>query len=1137
MGSTSKSGLLPDPSDRSGLAAISEDSVRDLLRAIRFAKPIEHSPLSGLGWVEAALRDEGLEDNPAMRAWMLQRLVHRVLLEGLARCRGQDEIPEADLLAARFVEHMVEDFRAGEIDREAWSVLVLRHGVDDRSTNLSLAERLGTTQRTLIRRLNRGYGLLADELRERELAVLRAAEAGGPAADPEARDDRKATESGAAASSPVSPGGISARDSEARSDASPDQKLPADIEAGLDALRRSVLQNAEPPPADLLARLSRLSPRDLGQQRLQRVATWWPPRYRLEARFVNLTLWIDRGADAASGRWQSRPEPYRSLSEALASLSDPAVVVLGPPGAGKSTLLRRLELDTCCAALRGETDRITFFASLSGFSDDRGQGDRSPRAWLGSLWERRHPHLGRLDRWLAEGRLLLLLDGLNEIPHRDPADYRRQVLAWKAFLQQSLAGTGNRAVFSCRSLDYSATLSTPELRVPQLEVEALDEAGIEDFVEAYSSRSLDEVLGASPQRELLERPFMLRLLLSALEAADPKAPDENPGLDPAALLTAYLRRALRREVERDHPALAPGRALHLRDVQRVLAARAWRDPYELPGRGPLIGGLESLAYAMLGEEGGFGRKALQVRFDAALTMIGSDHPEAVVQAGLALAVLDEDLDRDELRFFHQILQDYFAARRLAITGETQRAATPWRADQVEPGIGVLLQSLGQGEALPALWEPAWREAMLMAAAMAPDPDRFVGDLAEHHLALAGRAAAQPAVAERLAPSSIADLRSRLVDRSRDPKADLRARIDAGRVLGRLGDPRFPRREGPHGPYIQPPLVTIEPGTYRIGDDSPLEWQGEAFHGHGPAHMIGLRRLAIGKFAVTNAEWACFLSAGGYEDQRWWQGEPSRAWRSGEGTAEDARSNNRSWREQFQRSPERIDYFLAVGTFDEATAERWRRWCRQDDEAFEAELAERWPQGRLNEPRFWRDARFNQPGDPVVGISWYEARAYCAWLAASSGRSYRLPTEVEWEAAARGPDGRRLPYGEGYRPMAANTVDTHLFGPSPVGVFPEGDSPTGVADLSGNTWDWTSSAWGPTGEVEPSSESIFSYPYDPDDGREDPDLPPQIARVARGGAWNGLPIGGFAVNRNPQRPRHRADDLGLRLACTLDEDEP
>ncbi|MBM3236621.1 hypothetical protein FJZ31_10020 [Candidatus Poribacteria bacterium] len=104
------------------------------------------------------------------------------------------------------------------------------------------------------------------------------------------------------------------------------------------------------------------------------------------------------------------------------------------------------------------------------------------------------------------------------------------------------------------------------------------------------------------------------------------------------------------------------------------------------------------------------------------------------------------------------------------------------------------------------------------------------------------------------------------------------------------------------------------------------------------------------------------------------------------------------------------------------------------------------------PAYWNDEKFNQPNQPVVGVSWHDAVAYCKW----AGK--RLPTEAEWEKAARGIDGRMHPWG--YRwgrtdrlKCNANAIDDGYQYTAPVGSFPNGASPYGVMDMLGNVGEW------------------------------------------------------------------------------------
>lgn len=147
-------------------------------------------------------------------------------------------------------------------------------------------------------------------------------------------------------------------------------------------------------------------------------------------------------------------------------------------------MLRRLQLDHSVDCLRDGQEDVSFFIQLNGYSARPNAELPEPREWLQTQWAELYPRLPPLESYLRAGRVLLLLDALNEMPHKSSDEYFAIVRRWQAFAQEA-ARWGNRLVFSCRSLDYSAPLSGPGLRVPQVEVQPLNEGQIQDFLKAY----------------------------------------------------------------------------------------------------------------------------------------------------------------------------------------------------------------------------------------------------------------------------------------------------------------------------------------------------------------------------------------------------------------------------------------------------------------------------------------------------------------------------------------------------------------------------------------------------------------------------------------------------------------------------
>lgn len=142
-----------------------------------------------------------------------------------------------------------------------------------------------------------------------------------------------------------------------------------------------------------------------------------------------------------------------------------------------------------------------------------------------------------------------------------------------------------------------------------------------------------------------------------------------------------------------------------------------------------------------------------------------------------------------------------------------------------------------------------------------------------------------------------------------------------------------------------------------------------------------------------------------------------------------------------------------------------------------------------QPAFWYNENFNKPDQPVVGVSWHDAVAYCNWLTEKTNETFRLPTEAEWEKAAQGTDGRFFPWGNEWPTIdRANYIDQHDQ-PVPVKEKPGGASPFKLMHMAGNVSEWCSDWYD-----ENYYESLMNLknPKGPQEGEK---------RVVRGGDWS------------------------------------
>jgi formylglycine-generating enzyme required for sulfatase activity len=190
------------------------------------------------------------------------------------------------------------------------------------------------------------------------------------------------------------------------------------------------------------------------------------------------------------------------------------------------------------------------------------------------------------------------------------------------------------------------------------------------------------------------------------------------------------------------------------------------------------------------------------------------------------------------------------------------------------------------------------------------------------------------------------------------------------------------------------------------------------------------------------------------------------------------------------------------------------------------------------PKGWEGEQFptEKGGHPVVNVSWNDAQAYCKWLSAQTKKQYRLPTEAEWEKAARwkespSPAGRGArgegeslvyPWGNDFDPKKCNSSESGIKDTTDVGKFsPQGDSPYGCADMAGNVWDWCSD-WFDENEYK-KRKDVVKDPQGAEAG---------VSRVLRGGSWYDYGYLVRSANRGWNDPAYTDDDIGFRCSRSL-----
>ena len=742
----------------------------------------------------------------------------------------------------------------------------------------------------------------------------------------------------------------------------------------------------------------------------------------------------------------------------------PFLVVLGDPGAGKSTLVKMIMLALAegRAAELGLSDEwVPIFFPVAAFAEVRGHPgsrDLAPLAYLPAYFRgREQPDYTPLfERALLAGRALILFDGLDEV-----RENRREITQCLEDVITVWDTPGNRFLATSRSAGY-ADMPLGGVRFTRTTVQPFSKGDIHRFAVNWSMAlacaGTPDTHPDDPALRQSAAGYAEKLEADIFKDAKVTDLARNPLLlTILALIYDQGTQLPRRRVElyrRCVEALAAtwngARNLAGREFELALGDEKIDEPYVVTRLGPV-------ALWIHAENPGGMVAQRDLEDTLAETLAKTDNlkaHEATRRAQHFLRLVNYETgllqERGPARysFLHLTFEEYLAARALI---ESETVAEPDAAIQHRAT------------------DPGWREVLRLAVASANRRN------AARLLRLLLTAPTEAATAGRpiiLAGECLLDIGRpdvvweawqavlmALLALVRDPAAPIATRVEGGTVLGLLGDPRLldPRTGKAAGAEEYASLedywCAIEPGPFWFGDERIESNEKGKPPRFAPAKLRQAtlpHGVKLARYPVTNAEFAAFLAANGPDGY-----DPAQPWWTDEGRK-----------------------FLSP---------QGKRWSYDSD----------WVGKTIPRPRLWDNPKYNSPAQPLVGVSWYEAAAYCRWLTEVGHAQgwlppdevIRLPTSLEWECAARpGHDRREHPYPWGdATPTAehANFAAAGVGAPSPVGCFPAGRALCGAEDLVGNVLEWLATAdqdradpaaFKPRKDFTPDERVLLSFTY-------------------------------------------------------------
>lgn len=685
------------------------------------------------------------------------------------------------------------------------------------------------------------------------------------------------------------------------------------------------------------------------------------------------------------------------------------LVILGNPGSGKTTFLKYLTL--MLAQNRGDAlgmdGWLPVLLPVSAYANALATQDISLQSFLSDYFHNRGidvPAGQIIQDALGKGQALVMLDGLDEVP---TPRLRALVIERIETLVYYHRKRGNKFVITSRIAGYrSMSLSVNGLM--ECMIADLGDDDIKLFLDRWVTAiaAANSGLTNAERAESVEK--MSRMLYAVARAPRMRIWTTNP-----LMLTIIV-------LLLSENAVLPARRVNLYDQCTRTLLTTWNLSRSLDKRSAgevdVLEKTRVLALLALWIQENYPEGMVRVgelrqQLLQVYQTYGASDPERAARQFLTDVHEHNGLLLERAPgvycFLHRSFQEYFAAMAVAQKGQRE--------------LSNVVEYMAQ-----RLDEPRWHEVLLLTIGYLGNIQDRVGAASDvlqqllrytqdrpQAVLLAGEAvlAALPDGVTVQCRTDVANALMRTMVRSKYVSPEMRNR--AGSTLGSLGDFRDLEER-----------IRVSAGPFLMGSDNYQDEQ--------PQHQVHLSDFLIGRYPVTNMQYARFVIETGHLPPQYWHGNT--------------------------------------------------------------------PPPELN-------------NHPVVNVSWHDAQAYCEWLTLRFREKYRLPSEAEWEKAARGTDGNEYPWGDELHIIDANYDGMGLDGTSAVGCFPNGVSPYGCEDMAGNVWEWTSSLYA-------------AYPYDAGDGREAPDA--YGNRVLRGGAWNSDAMSLRCSNRVGGDPHSRQDSIGFRI---------